>query len=214
MAIDNTKIQKYYVFVHVGSSFITESDLATFYCTFGGSTQPAADSTWKNTPQKNGGYDPELDSFHIDYNIYDGNARGGIQYYSHEPRAQTLINDQSWIWVKFQRNSNTYIGGAKIGDYEIRVSPAEDNTQYIGTHIYVETQVDPDPPTPTGRKYRIYVKREDKHTLISNENILVGNTRDDGKSKETSGMTMGAEYSYVEFNSWEELTDAAGGGSG
>lgn len=221
MPIDNTRIQKYYVFVHVGSSFITESDLTTFYCAFGGSTQPATDSMlWKNTPQKNGGYDPELDRFHVDYNIYDGDATGGIQYYSHDPGAATLIHNRSWIWVKFQRNSKTYVGGAEIGDYEIRVFPAEDNTQYIGTHIYIENQddpepdPDPDPPTPTGRKYRIYVKREDKHTLIDNENILVGNTRGDGKSKETSGMTMGAEYSYVEFNSWQELTDAAGGGSG
>jgi hypothetical protein len=221
MVIDSSKIQRYFMFVHVGSSLITESDLTTLYCAFGDSTQPALDSTaWKNAPQKNVGYDPDLDVFHIDYNIYDEISDGAIQYYSHDPGAATLIHDQSWIWVKFQRGSKIYIDGAEIGDNEIRVSPAEDNTQYIGTHIYVENQVDPDPdpepdpPTPTGRKYRIYVKREDKHSLIDNENILVGNTRGDGKSKETSGMTMGAEYSYVEFNSWQELTDAAGGGSG
>lgn len=222
MAIDSSKIQRYFMFVHVGSSLITESDLTTLYCTFGDSTQPALDSmVWKNTPQKNRGNDPDLNVFHVDYNMYSGDDVGGVQYYSHDPGAEYLIHDQSWVWVKFQRGSKTYIGGELIGDYEIHTPYPEDNTQYIGTNIYIEDQgpdpgpdPEPDPPTPTGRKYRIYVKREDKHAFIDNENILVGNTRGDGKSKETSGVTLGAEYSYVEFNSWEELVAAVEGGSG
>lgn len=59
------------------------------------------------------------------------------------------------------------------------------------------------------RKYRLYINRSDNHRRVTDENIWVGNTPNDGKSKVTSGATLGEEYSYVEFT-WNELLDAIG----
>ena len=58
--------------------------------------------------------------------------------------------------------------------------------------------------------YRIWVNRKDTHNRISDENIWVGNIPLDGKSKITSGYTIGPNYSYVEFNSWADLLKAIG----
>lgn len=59
-------------------------------------------------------------------------------------------------------------------------------------------------------RYRIWVNRSDTHNRIGNEDIWVGNIPNDGRSKITSGMTIGPNYSYVEFASWEDLLDAIG----
>lgn len=57
------------------------------------------------------------------------------------------------------------------------------------------------------RKYRIYVHRRDTEALIGDEDILVGNNGETGKY--TKGLSMhDPNYSYVEFNSWDELIDA------
>ena len=59
-------------------------------------------------------------------------------------------------------------------------------------------------------KYRIWLNRCDTHERITNENIWVGNVPNDGRSKVTSGMTYGPNYSYVEFDTWEDLLRAIG----
>lgn len=57
------------------------------------------------------------------------------------------------------------------------------------------------------RKYRIYVHRRDTDALIGDEDILVGNNAYIGKY--TKGLSMqNPNYSYVEFNSWDELIGA------
>ena len=57
------------------------------------------------------------------------------------------------------------------------------------------------------RKYRIYVHRRDTDALIGDEDILVGNNPYIGKY--TKGLSMqNPNYSYVEFNSWDELINA------
>lgn len=61
-------------------------------------------------------------------------------------------------------------------------------------------------------KYKIWVKRKDTHQKITDENIWVGNTPNDGKSQITSGASRGAEWSYVEFDSWDAVLAAVGGG--
>ena len=58
-------------------------------------------------------------------------------------------------------------------------------------------------------KYKIWLNRSDTHGRITDENIWVGNTPGDGHSKQSSGLTMGANYAYVEFT-WEELLKAIG----
>lgn len=55
------------------------------------------------------------------------------------------------------------------------------------------------------RKYRFYLKRNDTHQNIGDEDILVGNRANVGKY--TSGLTRGSQYSYVEFT-WNELLRA------
>ena len=62
------------------------------------------------------------------------------------------------------------------------------------------------------KKYRIWVNNSKTNDRVTDENIWVGNTPEDGNSKCTSGKTLGAEYSYVEFT-WDELIRAVGGGA-
>ena len=61
-----------------------------------------------------------------------------------------------------------------------------------------------------GPKYRIWLNRSDTHGRITDENIWVGNVPNDGFSKISSGLTSGANYAYVEFNTWEDLLKAIG----
>lgn len=61
-----------------------------------------------------------------------------------------------------------------------------------------------------GPKYRIWLNRSDTHGRITDENIWVGNYPNDGFSKISSGLTSGANYAYVEFNTWEDLLKAIG----
>jgi hypothetical protein len=194
---------------------MNESDLTTFYYAFGGSTQPDLNSSlWVNHPRKNQGIDTDYE-FHFDYSIYDSSSAPALQYYTHTPMGATLITDESWLWIKFTRGSNTFISGTLIGDRELFIQNPEENTQYIGTIMYIS---EPDPPTPpdppiTTTKYRIYVNRYDNHQRVTNENIWAGNVHvpaDAPYCKKTSGTT-GADYAYVEFSSWDDLVRAVGG---
>ena len=65
------------------------------------------------------------------------------------------------------------------------------------------------------KKYRIYVRWNDRGTgvNIDDEDIWVGNVPNDGKSKITSGLTINAAHSYVDFDTWEDLLDAIGASS-
>ena len=62
------------------------------------------------------------------------------------------------------------------------------------------------------KKYRIYARWNDRGTgvNIGDEDIWVGNVPNDGKSKITSGLTINSDYSYVDFDTWEDLLDAIG----
>lgn len=61
-----------------------------------------------------------------------------------------------------------------------------------------------------GPGYKIWLNRKDTHWRIGNEDIWVGNIPRDGKSKVTSGYTISEDYSYVIFNTWEDLLKAIG----
>lgn len=215
MPIDNTKINRYYLFIHFGESLIEHSELNTLQYTFGEETEPSTGLTsWVDYPRRNATYDSEYRTFEIDYSIYAGNEYGGILYYTHDPGGATLIHNRSWVWVKFTVGGNEYIGGNLIGEEEASIDYPREDTQYIATHIYIDPAPGPEPPTPPAdKKYKIWVLKEnsDGSTVnITDENIWVGNTPGDGKSKQTSGTTQGEEYAYVEFT-WDELKSAHGG---
>ena len=59
-------------------------------------------------------------------------------------------------------------------------------------------------------KYKIWVRRSDTHDYIGNEDILVGNAGNE-HSKFTSGLTIDKAFSYVEFDSWEDLIESITG---
>lgn len=59
-------------------------------------------------------------------------------------------------------------------------------------------------------KYKIWVRRSDTHDYIGNEDILVGNAGNE-HSKFTSGLTIDKAFSYVEFDSWEDLVESITG---
>lgn len=63
------------------------------------------------------------------------------------------------------------------------------------------------------KKYRIWIRRDDTHQRITDENIWVGNIHIPSCApycKHSSGLTMGAEYAYVEFATWDDLLKAIG----
>lgn len=107
----------------------------------------------------------------------------------------------------------TYNGETKTGVSTATISNGGhyDSKRHITPTLTIVFGGDePTPPTPVEEKiYRINVKRSDTHAMIGNENIWVGNTPNDGFSKQTSGQTMGETYSYVEFT-WNELLKAIG----
>ena len=111
----------------------------------------------------------------------------------------------TYIWARYSGyTANILLAGLetepKFGEAKV----------YLETIYFEDDSPTPDPPTPVEEKiYRINVKRSDTHAMIGNENIWVGNTHNDGFSKQTSGQTMGETYSYVEFT-WNELLKAIG----
>jgi hypothetical protein len=65
----------------------------------------------------------------------------------------------------------------------------------------------------TGNGYKIWVNRKDTHQRIGDEDIWVGNIHlspDKDYCKKTSGLTIGPDYSYVIFETWEDLLKAIG----
>ena len=218
--------ERYYIRVLVDGNSKAPSellDLAWAIDPHGDLDENPDSAEWKNYPVHNNGPSPSIANLEVDGNVVSSNA---ILYYDAEEGVRSIVSHydpsgpmgsdrpdgNSTLWVKFYWNGVLYTMHQPIRDYEFATYMSDPETAYYGNNFTVTT---PTPPGPsTGTKYRIYVKRSDTHVLINNENIIVGNLRDCPPSKITSGLTSGAEYSYVEFNSWQELTDAAGGGSG
>lgn len=175
---------------------------------------------WKNYPVHNNGPSPSIANLEVDGNVVSSNA---ILYYDAEEGVRSIVSHydpsgpmgsdrpdgNSTLWVKFYWDGVLYTMHQPIRDYEFATYMSDPETAYYGNNFTVTT---PTPPGPsTGTKYRIYVRRSDTHSLINDENIIVGNKRECPPSKITSGLTSGQAFSYVEFASWQELVDAVSG---
>lgn len=63
----------------------------------------------------------------------------------------------------------------------------------------------------TGNGYKIWLNEQESKERIVDEDIWVGNTPGDGKSKATSGHTKSdGEWSYVLFDTWDDVLEAVG----
>ena len=196
MALDPSKNHIFYAFVHFDKNLITDSDIPNLAYLIGDEHQPEpGDGGWKNYPMENGGPSPSR-YLHIDYGVYDGAYTGAVEYYRHEPNRTNLVDIGDWLWIRLERNGAIYICGATIIENYVIVNPTPQNTQTIGTHIYISTE----------KKYKIWLVRKKDATYITDENLWVGNNPDYSAVKQTSGASLGGAYSYVEYT-WDQLKD-------
>ena len=214
--------ERYYIRVLVNGASKTPSELLDLSWAI----DPSVDleeypesAEWKNYPVHNLGPSSMLD-LEVDSNVASSNA---ILYYYADEGVRSLVSHydpsdpigsdkpdgNSTLWVKFYWDGVRYIMHQPIRDYEYATFYSDPETSYYGNDFTVTT---PTPPGPgTGSKYRIYVRRSDTHSLINDENIIVGNKRECPPSKITSGLTSGQAFSYVEFANWQELCNAVSG---